>query len=182
MSAVKYDNFRKLLITSSVCSKSFSKIFFTHIDIVFKEKGKVENMPLGPDRCNGPSGYMDSTIPPPTLKRAKGSISEYTSYYLHVDFSHFHTMTVTHLVYCNNKVLIFALFFPFGLSIISLGIVLWYGLWVYIMILIGISFDIRTARVQCRGVAPPTLVTRPPPGNPYFPECYVNTCALVGVT
>jgi hypothetical protein len=22
-------------------------------------------MPLGPDRCNGPSGYKDSTIPPP---------------------------------------------------------------------------------------------------------------------
>jgi hypothetical protein len=22
-------------------------------------------MPLGPDRCNGPSGYMGVTIPPP---------------------------------------------------------------------------------------------------------------------
>jgi hypothetical protein len=31
-------------------------------------------MPLGPDRCNGPSGYKDSTIPPPTLKRVEGSI------------------------------------------------------------------------------------------------------------
>jgi hypothetical protein len=28
------------------------------------------------------------------------------------------------------------------------------------------------------GLHPP-LVTRPPPGKPYFPECYVNTCAFV---
>ncbi len=50
------------------------------------------------------------------------------------------------------------------------------------MILMNISFDIQTARVRCRGVAPPTPITCPPPRKPYFPEYYVNTCALVGVT
>jgi hypothetical protein len=43
-------------------------------------------MPLGPDRCNGPSGYMYSTIPPTTLKRAEGSIYDYISYYIHVKY------------------------------------------------------------------------------------------------
>jgi hypothetical protein len=62
-------------------------------------------MPLGPDRCNGSSGYMYSTIPPPTLKRAEGSISDYTSYYIDVNFSYFYIFTVTHLTYCSNKVL-----------------------------------------------------------------------------
>ncbi len=33
-------------------------------------------MPLGPDRCNGPSGYRDNTIPPPSLKQDEGSIFE----------------------------------------------------------------------------------------------------------
>ncbi len=45
------------------------------------------------------------------------------------------------------------------------------------MILMNIPFGIRTARVRCRGVAPPTPVTCPPPGKPYFPEYYVNTTA-----
>jgi hypothetical protein len=48
--------------------------------------------------------------------------------------------------------------------------------------LVGVSFDTRTARVQCRGVMPPPLVTRPPPGRLYFPEYYVYTCARVGLT
>jgi hypothetical protein len=45
------------------------------------------------------------------------------------------------------------------------------------MIHMCIAFDIRTARVQCRGFAPLTPVTRPPPGEPYFLVCYVDTCA-----
>jgi hypothetical protein len=48
--------------------------------------------------------------------------------------------------------------------------------------LVGVSFYTRTARVQCRGVIPPPLVTRSPPGKLYFPEYYVNTCACVGLT
>jgi hypothetical protein len=29
-------------------------------------------MPLGPNRCNGPSGYIDSTIPPPDPQVGRG--------------------------------------------------------------------------------------------------------------
>jgi hypothetical protein len=56
--------------------------------------------------------------------------------------------------------------------------------WVRNMVLfVGTSFDIRTARVRCQGeLSPPPLVTRPPPGKPYFLEYCVMTCALVGVT
>jgi hypothetical protein len=49
--------------------------------------------------------------------------------------------------------------------------------------LIGKSFDIRTARVRCWGeLTPPPPVTRPPPGEPYFLEYCIYTCALTGVT
>jgi hypothetical protein len=43
-------------------------------------------MPLGPDRCNGPSGYMYSTIPPPTPKRAEGSIPYFITCFINVNF------------------------------------------------------------------------------------------------
>ncbi len=121
-------------------------------------------MPLGPDRCNGPSGYMNSTIPPPTLKRAEGLISDYTSYYIHIIFmSKFVTLfipiTVSHLIYCSNRVLythwFFILICQSSLWILYFGMDCGYRLWVYIMLLIDISFDIRTARVQCRGLHPP---------------------------
>jgi hypothetical protein len=51
-------------------------------------------MPLGPDRCNGPSGYMYSTIPPPALMRTEGSISN-CNHYIHVGF-YICITTVTH--------------------------------------------------------------------------------------
>jgi hypothetical protein len=82
-------------------------------------------MPLGPDRCNGPSGYMYSTIPPPALMRAEGSISNYISYYIHVNF-HIYISTVTHLTFCSKNYCI-----RIGCSFdcqYSLDIILWCGL------------------------------------------------------
>jgi hypothetical protein len=85
-------------------------------------------MPLGPDRCNGPSGYIDSTIPPPTLKWVEGSIFDYTSYCIHIKFWHtFYLVYINPFVLLTNKVFLFTLIvFFLVLSVISLGIILWY--------------------------------------------------------
>jgi hypothetical protein len=50
-------------------------------------------MPLGPDRCNGPSGYMYNTIPPPTLRRAEGSIFQLL-FYIYFTFMTFHILYI----------------------------------------------------------------------------------------
>jgi hypothetical protein len=36
---------------------------------VFKEMRKIENMPMGLDRCNGLSRYMCKTLPPSLLRQ-----------------------------------------------------------------------------------------------------------------
>jgi hypothetical protein len=40
---------------------------------LYLKKREVENMLLGPDRCNGPSRYMVVTLPPSLLRWSKGS-------------------------------------------------------------------------------------------------------------
>jgi hypothetical protein len=68
---------------------------------------------------------MYSTIPPPTLKRAEGSISIYISYYIHVNF-HIFISTVTHLTFCSNKLLYSHWLFFFFL-IVSILWILYFG-------------------------------------------------------
>jgi hypothetical protein len=82
---------------------------------------------------------MYSTIPPPTPRRAEGSISNYISYYIHVNF-HIYISTVTHLTYCSNKLLYSHWLFFLIVSILWIlyfGVDyryrLWY-LWVYPLI------------------------------------------------
>jgi hypothetical protein len=74
--------------------------------------------------------------------------------------------------------------FDFGILLLffELCIVVWkhgYRVWYFV----NISFDIRTARVRCQGeLSPPPPGTRPPPGESYFLEYCIITCALSGVT
>jgi hypothetical protein len=68
-------------------------------------------MPLGPDRCNGPSGYRDSTIPPPDPQVGRGF-----DFLLNIVLDsyrvleHIFKYTVFHLFYWINKVFTFTLF------------------------------------------------------------------------
>ncbi len=39
---------------------------------IFLRKGKLENMLLGPSRCNRPSRYKALSLPPSLLKRSEG--------------------------------------------------------------------------------------------------------------
>jgi hypothetical protein len=118
-------------------------------------------MPLGPDRCTGPSGYMYSTVPPPVLMWTEGSISScyrITSYqYLYLYYYS------NSLIFCSNKYCV-----RIGCYLdcqFSLDIILWYGSQIWITIFMSISFDIRTARVRCRGVIPPPLPGHVPPAG-----------------
>jgi hypothetical protein len=84
-------------------------------------------MPLGPDRCNGPSGYMYNTIPPPTLRRAEGSIFKFfvlLLFYIHDNF---------HILYINSNSLhnaIIKYFIHSGFSVLVVNIlwILYFGM------------------------------------------------------
>jgi hypothetical protein len=54
-------------------SPSSHNIFKQKLQVYLK-KEEGWNMPLGPNKCNGSSGYRDSTIPSSLLRWSKGSI------------------------------------------------------------------------------------------------------------
>jgi hypothetical protein len=103
-------------------------------------------MPLGPDRCNGPSGYRDNTIPPSSLKWDEGSIFEQVSYYIHVtvllddsfithtllfDLQYFSLLHSVNKLFTSSLVLCFLVFSDLHFGLYTL---VWrheYGLWYF---------------------------------------------------
>jgi hypothetical protein len=100
-------------------------------------------MPLGPDRCNGPSGYMYNTIPPPTLKRAEGSIFQFLFalditfmsiiIFLYISSNSRHNATIKYYIHIGFSVLIVNILWIlyFGMSykprVYTYGCRLWYS-------------------------------------------------------
>ncbi len=78
-------------------------------------------MPLGPDRCSGPSGYMYSTIPPPALMWTEGSISVC---YRITSYGH---------LYCNTTVTHHGVYYFAAINIMYALVVIWIVniLWIF---------------------------------------------------
>ncbi len=67
-------------------------------------------MPLGPDRCNGPSGYRDSTVPLSSLMRSEGSIrlliNKYMQVVPHVSFIMYTEVLDRIVIYIYKQIII----------------------------------------------------------------------------
>ncbi len=115
----------------------------------------------------GPAGICIALYPP---RPSGGSRVRFPSIFvLHsCQFSYFYVLTVTHWHIVTIKVLYLHWLFLFVCQY-SLDTILWYRLQVYFMLLLSISFDIRTARVRCGGAAPPPPGHVPPAGKAVLP-------------